>query len=338
MKQLFVCHTQYNLVLAIGLASNQDDLILFEDFLLTDELKQKLESYFQRTLFLKGNYPKQTLSGKQKLQKISDDNKSIKAFLDKYEHIFIVDDMCIQEMYIMKLTYRKNPAVEMSWLEDGTNSYFINSFVSEGMGATPFRRFIRKHVFSFLYGLYGFYDLDEFMGVHFRLTSIYVTYPDCVRKELSGKIKYEITSAQMEKGMRFMYESEPLKMEPKSYLIAMDMLSTYGDSIDKVNKAVSHIVQTAQESGKKVYCKYHPRETEELNALKNVEQLNSKVGIESYLINTTSKDITLVGFKSTALQVAKKMNFNVISLIRSIDDPDGESIIRFYKSIGVKVY
>lgn len=335
MTQLFVCHTQYNLILAIGLSTSSDDLILFKDFKLTDELKRKLEGHFNRCLFLEGNYPKRELKAREKLSRISNDNRILKSFILCYDRIFIVDDMCIQEMYALKCAWQTNRAVEMVWLEDGANAYFSNSNISKGMGSTPIKRWIRKIVFTVKYGLYGFYDLGPCMGAHSLLKSIYVCFPEYVRQELKSKQKVEINNEQLISGMEFMYKEDPFYIENNSILIAMDLLSVYGDSIDCVEREIRKIVAEAKAAGTKVYCKYHPRETEKLPALATAENLDSRIGIESYLINTTAHELTVVGFKSTALQIAKKMNFEVISLVRLIEE-NSEPITSFYESIGIK--
>ena len=51
MNNLFVLHTQYNLMLAIGLCktefeNDKNDLILFEDFKIKDKFKSKLITLF----------------------------------------------------------------------------------------------------------------------------------------------------------------------------------------------------------------------------------------------------------------------------------------------------
>lgn len=337
MKQLFVVHTQYNLILAIGIAQRGiDELILFQDFDITKELRLKIKKLFGRCLFLSGSYPKRDLTAKEKLEKISKDNRKIDQFINvQYDRIFIVEDMCIQEMYSMKCVYRKNRDIEMAWLEDGANAYFSNSHISKGMGSTPLRRLIRKLFFTVRYSLYGFYNLGPCMGSHFRLRSVYVCFPDYVRKELQEKEHVEITNEQLIRGMQIMYQNDPSIIDEGSLLIAMDLLSVYGDDIYRVNTEIAKIVSKANEEGKKVYCKYHPRETEKLPALSKAECLDSRIAIESYLINTTAKHLTVVGCKSTAIQVAKKMGYQVISFVRLVDK-DYENILVFYRGIGIE--
>lgn len=331
MTQLFVCHTQYNLILAAGLSSSVDDLVLFKDFDLKDKLKEKLESHFNRCLFLEGNYPKKELSAKEKLDKISSDNNKLKAFIDCYDRIFIVDDMCIQEMFAMKCAYRRNKKNEMAWLEDGAIAYFSNGVISGGMGATPFKRMVRKLFFSVRFGLFGVYDLATCMGGHKRLTSAYVLFPESVRPELRSKKLITITDEQFSNGMKFIYAGEEMQFTPGSVLIAMDKLDVYGDKLNEVNGLIETVIC---ESTANVYYKYHPRETETLPALKACKELDRTVALESFLTNANTKELTVIGIKSTALQTAKKMGFQAVSYISQIEQND--TIQNFYKSIGVE--
>ena len=340
MKQLFVVHTQYNLILATGLAygtSTQNDLILFKDFALTEELQQRLEELFDRVLLLEGNFPKKEFKSFQKYWKIKNDCDAIKTFINEaYERVFIVDDVCVQEMATIKYAYNQNHACEFAWLEDGSNAYFHNGAPSRGLGRNAFLRFVRKHLLSCLYGLYGFYDLGKCFGEHRLLTKLYVTFPDYVRDELKHKDKREITQEQFIKGMQFMYHGKPYYMFGPSVVFAMDKLSVYGNQLSIVDKIISQEVEEALKIGKTVYCKYHPRETDKLPALSQAAELDSKIAMEYYLTNTTDKEMTLIGFKSTSLQVAKKMGYHVISLAKTMNESN-MNVLNFYKNIGITI-
>ncbi len=337
MKQLFVFHTQYNLILATGFVYDepkQNDLILFKDFALTEELQKRLEDLFDRVLLLEGNFTKRKLSVYQKYLKIKRDCKEIKIFINEvYERVFIVGDVCVQEMATMKYAYYQNTACEFAWLEDGSNAYFHNGVSSGGLGRNAFLRFVRKHLLSCLYSLHGFYDLGKCFGDHRLLTKIYVTFPEYVRHELKHKLRQEITQQQFFKGMQFMYQGKPYHMFGPSVIFAMDKLSIYGDQLPIVDKIISQEVEEALKAGKTIYCKYHPRETEKLPALSQSNVLDSKIAMEYYLTNTTNKDITVIGIKSTSLQSSRKMGFETVSLKLS----DNNDMYSFYNKIGIIV-
>lgn len=271
----------------------------------------------------------------QKFLKIKRDCKTIKSFINIfYERVFIVDDVCVQEMATMKYAHRLNESCEFAWLEDGSNAYFHNGASSGGLGKNSFLRFIRKYLLTCLYGLHGFYDLGRCFGDHKLLTKLYVTFPEHIREELKHKECCEITQKQFLQGIQFMYGDKPFIMFSPSVVFAMDKLSVYGDKLPIIENIIMKEVDEAMKAGKTIYCKYHPRETEKLPALSQAIELNSKIAMEYYLANITDKDMTLIGVKSTSLQTAKKMGFRVISLIGTLEKQN-INVLRFYENIGI---
>ena len=340
MNNLFIVHTQYNLILATGLvktvfAEDTNHLILFHDFNLSDTLRDKLDAAFSKFTVIAGNVPKVERTAKEKLVYIKDCNRLIRAFMTgRYDRIFIVDDMCIPEMTALKIAYRGNPAVEMAWLEDGSNAYFPNGAISGGMGTTPLKRFIRKAFFATVFGLGRFYDLSPCMGSHKLLKKGYFTFPQHARAEFADRERIEISDNAFRAGMDSIYGGEPITFDENSVLVAMDKLDVYGDMLDKVNELIGSIVNEAATAGKTVYYKYHPRESDRLPALANCRELDKTVGLESYLSRCTTDTVTVVGVMSTALQTAKKMGYETVSLIEQLDS-DNQAIIQFYKKINV---
>ena len=62
MNNLFIVHTQYNLILACGLVKTKfqtenNELIIFKDFIVKEELLQKLEGIFSKVTLITGNVP-----------------------------------------------------------------------------------------------------------------------------------------------------------------------------------------------------------------------------------------------------------------------------------------
>lgn len=337
---LMVVHTQYNLLLAIGLCQtnfldDRNDLILFKDFDYNSSLDHKIEAFFDKRLILEGNFPKRDLSSLQKMNKIHKDTKRIRKFVSStYDRVLIVDDACIQEMYILKCCKTRNAQVDMAWLEDGAIAYFSNGVVSGGMGATAFRRAIRKRMFSVLFSLGDCYDLSEVMGGHKLLKKIYVTFPESVRKELKQKEKVCISDQAFELGIAALFKDSPIDFKEGCYLIAFDKLDVYGDKLEKVNALIKKKIDEVNKLNIPIYFKYHPRETERLQALESCMELDRKVALESYLVNSTTRNMTVIGIKSTSLQTARKMGYKAVSLIRAVDD-DAEEIVRFYNLIGI---
>lgn len=341
MNQLFVAHTQYNLILSAGLALDsfnyQSDLILIADFALTDELKLRLQNVFSDILYLPGNFPKAEQNLKKKIDKMEFDSQAIMQFMIKaYDRVFIVDDMNIPEMNTMKCAMKKNPTVELAWLEDGGIAYFPNDNIFGRMRRNTVKKLLRCLFFKLRFSLFGIFDQPEVMGGHKLLKNVYAVYPCSLLPELRNKKVHEITQKQIENGMNTIFAEDEYQMDDDCVVIAVDKIDTYGDKYAQVNKVIEDIVKKSKHSGKTVYCKYHPRETEKMEALEECIELDSKIAIEYYLINTTAKSMTVVGVKSTALQMAKKMGFSVISLVGLIEGSQAPAAA-FYLSIGIDV-
>lgn len=341
MNNLFIIHTQYNLLLACGLCMNdfkgdKNDLIIFCDFNMSEIHRNCMKNTFRKIQFLKGIYPDRTWRAEQKLNKIRYNNKIIKNFISsEYERVFIVDDMCIEEMYALKCVHKKNKGVKMAWLEDGANAYFSNSAISGGMGATPLRRFIRKIFFSTLFGLWRYYDLGCCMGAYKLLKQAYLTFPRFVRAELSDKELIEISDKAFKCGMQQLFHGEAYAFEENGIIIAMDKLDVYGKDFEKVSSLISDEVLQAHNRGQKIYYKYHPRETQEMLVLQSEVELDRKIALESYLTNSNTRNLTIIGVKSTSLQTAKKMGYEAVSFIQSVE-PENRAVIDFYKKIHIK--
>lgn len=341
MRNLFVLHTQYNLILAMGLCKTNfkedyNDIILFTDFELTIELENKIKSNSAKYVIIQGNFRQSNMNAKGKYNKIVSDNKVIKEFCDQtYDRVFVVDDMCIQEIYTLKCSLQKNKNVDLFWLEDGTNAYFDLGVESGGMGANSFKRFIRKMFFTVRFGLGKSYDLGVCMGSHKLLKKGYFTFPELVRKELVAKEHCIITDDAFRLGMEVVYGGETYPFEENALLIAVDKISIYGEHKEEVEQLILEEVNNAKKLGAKVYYKYHPRETDSMKSLSDEIELDRNVALESYLINSGVKTLNVIGIKSTALQTAKKMGYKSVSLIRQVE-PEAESIIDFYDKIGIE--
>ncbi len=336
MKRLFVVHTQYNLILATGMAAPSDDLILFTDFELSAELRARLENHFEWCLFLCGCYPRRELSMREKSAKIDRDCHTISNFIvTPYDEILIVDDMCIPEMYALKCAHRLNSRVEMSWLEDGSSAYYSNDVVSCGMGSTRLKRLIRRAYFSARYRLGGFYDLGDCIGSHKCLNRAYLTFPTEARAELESKARVAITDEEFRRGIGVMYGGGKIPLDDGCIVVALDKLSVYGDRLPTVNRELRKLVAAAKSDGRKLYVKYHPRETDRLKVLDTAEELDSKLAIERYLASSTAESMTVVGVMSTSLMTARKLGYGAVSLAESVGL--GDDVKRFYRHIGIDV-
>lgn len=344
MNNLFVCHSQANLLLAVSLSvgrfsSDTNDLILFQDFAMRDELKAVLQTCFSRVLFRSGTYPAIQKSWKEKIKRYPKDLKAIKVFIGKtmYDKVFEVCDDCIPEIYILKKTNRNNACVEQIWLEDGSYPYFRNTIDLSGFSSNSFTRWVRKCLLKYICAFGRFYDFrGMYMGANYLLKTVYLTFPGQQRGEYKDKIVVGISDEEFKNGLKVMYppKSEN-RLDDDNCLIVMDKLDVYKD-LGLVEKVVARFVSEQMKSGKKVYYKYHPREESSLQALESCEEVSKFTGVENIYSSNISASLTVVGIKSTGLQNAKKLGFKVISMAPAVNEDD-ENLMNFYCHIGIKI-
>ena len=339
MRNLFVLHTQYNLILGTGLAhtvfaKDTNHLILFQDFNISDMVRDSLTSSYQEILFLTGAYPKINEQYWNKIRRYPVINHKLKQFIkNDYDRVILVEDMCIPEMYIMKYSGRVNEETEFIWLEDGSTAYFSNGVVSGGMGANRMTRMFRKIIFKYIFCLNKYYDLNYYMGGHCLLKHAYVSYPQYVQEQYKSMELTEIPDEAFEAGIKKIYFNMKNPFYDKGILFVLDLLHVYGDKRRDVELALEREIQNAHENGLNVYYKYHPRETEVLDIFCNEVELERSISMEGYLSCASGKQLRVIGIKSTGLQTAKKMGFETVSLIRLVDGDC--QVSDFYKKIGI---
>ena len=138
-RNLFICHTQAQLILASGLALGRfkDDenlLMLFVDFGIKDELKERLNNTFTRTLYLQSIFPVEFNTTKAKLRWMPKDWKLIKDYLAMpVDKVFGICDHLILVQKTLQYVYKKKHDVQMAWLEDGITAYYRDSEITGGL-------------------------------------------------------------------------------------------------------------------------------------------------------------------------------------------------------------
>jgi len=342
MRNLFVLHTQYTLVLACGLSkgrfkNDQNDLILFKDFALSKEMKSSLDEIFSETTYLTGGYPSKNKTIKSRLKNYPKVIKQCKKFISKkYDKVFIVTDMSLPEMRIMKLAYSYNSKIEFIGLEDGAYPYFLNYETAGGLDSNNITRTFRKLLFKTILGCGKFYDFEgRFMGANTWLLKMYFTYSDKVRDIYRNKIKEEITGNEFLFGIESLFSAPSIIVENNAILLILDKMDVYKD-LNNIKALVRRLVNLYVKQGCKIYYKYHPREELNIEELKGCIELDRHIAIENYFKAFHGKRPLIIGIKSTGLQTAKKIGYNVLSVAKLVNEhtPD---VVSFYKSIDIHV-
>lgn len=345
MRNLFICHTQAHLILVSGLAlgrfrDDENDLILFVDFGIKDELKARLDKTFARTLYLQSIYPAEFNTAKAKLKWYPQDWKLIKRFLtEPVDRAFAVCDWLLLVQKTLQLAYKLNSNTEMAWLEDGITAYYSDSDIHGGMDKYSWSMAIRRFLFRDLVGVGKFYDRDfSLMGGLSCLKQVYTCNPDAVREPYrSQKQLVGITDEEYLAGLSAMYPKSKLDVQPNSVILVVDKLDRYAFP-DMVRTSLSAFISKCKEDSKTVICKFHPRETEVWDIFNGCPTMDKSVGIESAYVSLADiKDsITIAGIKSAGLMSAKKVGYNTVSLFPSCGEKN-ENLVKFYEKLNIKL-
>jgi len=342
MKNLFVVHTQYSLSLITGLKNNRfnkdlNDLILIGEFNVQPEIIYAIKKNFKKIIIIKGVLSKGKKNGLTTSIVFLINTLRVKKFIStKYNRIFITNDMSLPEMHIMKKAYSLNPAVEFIALEDGAYPYFLNYATSGGLDTNNFTRHLRKILFKYLLGCGKFYSFEgRFMGANTWLKSIYLTYKDYARDIYNNKNRIEITATEFNTGIDLLFQGTNTTIQNNSVVLILDKLDVYKNR-SSINLLIAELVTTLLGNDKTIYYKYHPREDQQLDELKDCNELNRNIAIESYYKDFLNNKPIIIGIKSTGLQTAKKMGFDVISLAK-VADEHNEDVLNFYEKIGITI-
>lgn len=345
MRNLFVCHTQAHLILACGLSkgrfkNDENHLVLFKDFNLSDEMKGKLEAFFASTLFLTGIYPASNKTWKARLRWYREYDSLLKGYIkEPYDRVFAVCDWYPPVQYSLKQCREQNKDTQFIWLEDGIISYFQNAAIHKGTDQYTFTLFLRKIMFKYLLGMGSVYDRDfEEMGGLKLFRQMYTLYPQAVREPYrSTRELVEIKEEEYLAGVNTLYEDRDLQIPDGSILLVMDKLDTYSYP-NKVQKAIEGLKGRAKKEGRQIFCKFHPREESVWPVFDGCTILEKTIGAESlYLSLASQKDsIEIIGIKSAGLMSARKMGFKVSSLFNECGE-EYDNLRQFFTQIDIKL-
>lgn len=346
MNNLFVCHSQAQLILATGLAyarftNDTNYLIVFVDFNMNESLRHNLlECFCNKVLFLQGTYPAKYKSWSEKLKRYPHDLKKIRKFMDvPFDRVFEVCDGCIPEMFILKYAATRNKDVEDIWLEDGSYPYFRNIVQGNGFDSNSMTRFIHKIIFKYLCGLGKFYDKDfREMGGNSHIKYAYLTFPGMEREPYHSQRKIRgISHQEYMTGIKTMYDPLHINLCNGAILLVMDKLDVYRQP-ETVKNTIKTLLKSAESVRVTVYVKFHPREESQWKIFTSCQELNKNIGIESIYSTLLHQNISLkiVGIKSTGLQSAKKLGLSTYSLAEVCGENNPE-LLTFYSQLNINI-
>lgn len=340
MKNLFVLHTQYNIILAMALIEEQykgcyNKLILFRDFNLSEDMLRSLKSCFSEVEVYTGSYNKVDLRWRKKIFRYPGLRREFRKDDVVYDNLFLVEDTIIPEQCLMQITTKKNPNVHIGYIGDGGDAYFTNIVSPTGLAKHKYTMVLRKVLFKYLFGLGKFYYSANCFGSSPLIETVYELYPDLLREELKSKERHAIRNDCFIAAIRQLFSyQKPQQIEDNAVIILLDKLEVYGN-FKKFDVAISEVVETAEREGRKIYYKYHPAEKSEYPKASEWTEIDRKNSAEFVLSYGHPENTWVVGIMTTALQTAAKMGYRVTSYIESFN-PTRKDVIDLYKKIGIE--
>ncbi len=358
-NNLFVLHTQYNLILATGLIKNQfsnqrNDLILNAEFELNTALKKSIDATFDQVLILQSTYQLRDAMVKierQLYKKYRHFKKFKPISKNVYDQVFISQEDMIDTLIARDI--HKNGPTKMTYIEDGVDAYFsinpalneldIETFTKQQQERLQKRSVLQKSLSMFrnlVYGSNKYYEPKYCYGMNKNFVSSHVLFPGNARKELAHTKLIEIQKKTLLSGIENLYGSSDSGAIEGDRVIVIFL-----DLIDRVPKELNFsnflekVLAWSSTLGAKVLFKYHPREVgtyQQLSVSSLCTEINKLIPSEKLISDLEGKNVTVIGNLSTSLIVAKKIGFEVIC-IADIVGVKNTKAYDFFKAINIHV-
>lgn len=323
MKNLFIMHTQYNLILSAAVASRFKDaentLVLFSEFALNDEMKAALQKVFSRVIVVREgfNAPKSALDEIREIRLCLKKAKSIKN--ERFDNIFMSQER-IFDMILCARAKKLNPQAKCYNIEEDAYYSIDNKYNADDFTYIESKRMKRRKLLYALLLLgypYNYKDVQYCYGMSEEYHGANLLFPHLARKELQGKELFEITKDELVSGIDAIYSSKTTSYpEAEKYtLFFFDLMNRYKNP-EKVKEIVKEVIETAKKEGRTVLFKYHPRETEKFTDIEGAFEIPHIIPAEKVLFDLKDKDAVVVGNATTACVVAAKLGFKVISICK----------------------
>lgn len=355
MNNLFIMHTQYNLILASGIlkfkySKDTNILILFAEFELNNLLKGNLEQVFDQVIIVSDNF---IVNDKWRIMR---EKAYYAAFLKtkelwktKFDRVFISQDRKFETALLTRLEKANKfslYSIEEDCyysLESGLNGKTATSYRKEKLQKRPLlikigSLFIRGYHF-WKYGIDTYIDSKAYCyGMNKKINYIYALYPEMLRPELSSKCGLEINSYMLNEGIANLYgRKKEVSGREKNILFFFDLIERY-HNLEKIKEIVKYLILFCEARKIPFFCKFHPRETRGFDILlnHNVYEINKIIPSEKILEDFFETDTIVIGNTTTAIMVAKKLGFDVFS-IAPIEGYENHYLLEFYQKIGIEL-
>lgn len=341
MKNLFIMHTQYNLILSAAVLSKLKDgentLVLYSEFSVSEDMRASLSRLFDRVLVVRDRfYP--LPNPLKEIWQIRKDMKKVKCLRNAHFDNIYMSQERIFDMILCARAKKINPTARCYHIEEDAY-YSINEKFNDP--AFEYRLTPRQRRRRFLYALllagypYDYKDVHYCYGMSRQYHGAYLQFPALARRELQGKELMEIDASQLATGIQDIYRDQRthIPTADKYTLFFFDLMNRYKD-VEQVKATVTQIINASKAAGRTVLLKYHPRETDKFPAMDGCFEIPHIVPAEKVLYDLMGTDTLVMGNATTSCIVAAKLGFRVISICKT-QFPTNEKMHTVMENMGV---
>lgn len=338
MKNLFILHTQYNLIIGAGIALeyvNDDNiLVLYSEFKLTESYLKKLKSVFSTVIVVRDKFEPE-IYGWQEIKIVKKHlQKTKKLYSLGFDRVFLSQERRFDTLLAYKCFKRKK--CEIIHIEE--DAYYSLTIKSKPIHPPKItlKHFVAESLRRVVLGNNRFFDYG---GVCYGASPIYqkayLLFPNLAREELHDKKLFEVSKQMLLNGIQALYgDLNAQYPEGTKYLVVFfDLLERYKNK-ELVTSVFKNVILYASSFNVPVLVKYHPRETEKIKDIPEVFEIDQLIPGEKVLIDLKEKDVIVLGNATTVCTVAAKLNYKVYS-IAPIDHPANIQMHTAMQSMGI---
>lgn len=323
MRNLFIMHTQYNLILASAVANHYKDdeniLVLYSEFKISDSLLKSMNQTFSKVIVANDNFVT-VLPVFKEVKQIKKCVKKTEEISDlHFDNVFMSQER-IFDLILYTRAKKINKNLKCYDIEEDAY-YSLNNKKNQPnyiykIGKKAKLSAIIKKIMLINYPYVNGYNV-YFYGQSFVYDGGYVLFPNLVRKGMERLNPIEITKDDLKTGINALYSDFRVDYpESDKYIVLFfDLMSRYKNP-ELVKEMVCHVIKQCVDTNRTVLAKYHPRETEKFEEFNDITEIDKVIPAEKVLLDLDGKDVVVFGNATTACIVAAKMDYKVYSVCK----------------------
>ena len=335
MNNLFILHTQYNLILGSGiakkLAGDKSYLVLYAEFPVTDTILNNLRAVFSDVIVVKDRFspPAARFAEIKEIKEAIRKTKALERI--PFDRIFLSQERRFDTLLAYRCSKRSTPAV----IDVEEDAYY-----SIHPERKPPKKTLKGRFFDILrritLGKNPYFRTDGiFYGANPIYSEAYLLFPSVARSEMQNKTLREMTGDMLFGGIEALYADKKTKYpDAKKYLLLFfDLMNRYRDK-QAILSTTRAVIEAAKEKGYTVLAKYHPRETEKFTDMSALFELEQFMPAEKVLADLKDKELVVFGNATTVCTVAAKLGKRVVSVAK-IDHPENTVMHSAMEKMGI---